>query len=474
MNPNKKADLQRKLTLTQVPKPPADLAERIKRDIPPHLVMGASSDRERFTRSIFFDMRVAASVLLVVTSAFFALQYFSQAGRTNLADLQPRMARPAVTQPATLTAETARAAEPAQVARLQSMPASTIAQAMPPALPVRTERARDRRDAPMREEIVATGVVGNSAVVAQDAIALAAPPPVVAAAPPPAPAAPAPVAMAAEAAPAGVMGGGFMAEAKAADMASLKRKADAVFGISVDERAFERIKTAIERGEQPESASIDVAALVNYFAGSAKHETHEVRLEAEGSPAPVVSQPGRRMIRVTIDTATAELAPGSSVPPVATDAHIDVEFDNAAVLAYHLVGGDSTLHSTIEPTLLKNTSVTALYDIVLAPRGASWQRVAVFHLKYTSMTDGREHTLEKTLRRRDLEKTWIASSRRHRLASLGAVWGETLKGMAGANDVARRAEELAMQAPEDEKARELADVANATSQLHGSASGSAR
>jgi hypothetical protein len=352
------------------------------------------------------------------------------------------------------------------------MPASTIAQAMPPALPVSTERARDRRDAPMRNEIVATGLSGGAAVVAQDAIALAAPPPLVAAAPPPA-AAPAPVAMAAEAAPAGVMGGRFMAEAKA-DMAPLKRKADAVFGISVDERAFERIKTAIERGEQPESASIDVAALVNYFAGSAKHETHEVRLEAEGSPAPVVSQPGRRMIRVTIDTATAELAPGSSVPPVATDAHIDVEFDNAAVLAYHLVGGDSTLRSTIEPTLLKNTSVTALYDIVLAPRGTSWQRVAVFHLKYTSTTDGKEHTLEKTLRRRDLEKTWIASTRRHRLASLGAVWGETLKGMAGANDVARRAEELAMQAPEDQKARELADVANATSQLHGSASGSAR
>src|SRR5206468_1147491 len=147
---------------------------------------------------------------------------------------------------------------------------------------------------------------------------------------------------------------------------------------------------------------------------------------------------------------------------------------SSAVIAHHLVGGDGTLRQTIEPTLLKNTSVTALYDIALAPRGASWQRVATFRLKYRDVTDGKEHTLDRTLRRRDLAQTWIAASRRHRLASLGAVWGETLKGMAGANDVARRAEELAMQAPEDPKARELANAANATSQLHGSASGSAR
>jgi len=470
MNPKNKADLQRKLTLAQVPKPPADLAERIKRDIPPHLVMGASSERDRFTRSIFFDMRVAASVLLIVTSAFFALQFFSHADRAKLAQLQPALPRQVTAQTATLTEETARASEPVQVARLQPMSAAAIPQATPPALPVRSERAR--RDTPAPEGNVMSGIAGGASVVAQDAIAMAEVPP---AAPPPPPVmatASAPALMPTE--PPASMGGSFMAEAKAADMAPLRQKTDAVFGISVDQRAFERIKNAIERGEQPESDSIDVAALVNYFAGSAKRETHDVRLEAEGSTAPVVSEPGRRMIRVTIDTATAELAPGSSVPPVATDAHIDVEFDHAAVLAHHLVGGDGALRSTIEPTLLKNTSVTALYDIVLAPRGTSWQRVAVFHLKYTSVRDGKEYTLERTLRRRDLEKTWIAATRRHRLASLGAVWGETLKGMAGANDVARRAEELAMQAPEDAKARELADVANATSQLHGSASGSGR
>jgi hypothetical protein len=474
MKPKTKADLQRKLTLAQVPKPPADLAERIKRDIPPHLVMGVSSERDRFTRSIFFDMRVAASVLLLVTSAFFAMQFFSHTDRANLARLEPRsMTQAPHAEQATLTAETERASAPAQVARFE-----------PAIAPMKAELAKEkdrRRDNPVqnfldarsapREEEVASAFDEKKPMVVAEGTSVTASAPMLAdaaaAAPAPVVAAPPPLPMAKQAA-----SSGFFASASANEI--LPARSGAVFGISVDERAFERVKVAIEHGEQPESASIDVAALVNYFAGSAKRETHDVRLDVEGSPAPVISNSGRRMVRITIDTATADLAPGASVPPVATNASIDVAFDNSAVLAYHLVGGDGSLHSMIEPTLLKNTSVTALYDIVLAPRGTSWQRVAEFRLKYRSVTDGNEYTIARTLRRRDLEKSWIAASRRHRLASLGAVWGETLKGMAGANDVAKRAEELALQAPGDPKARELADVANATSQLHGTASGSSR
>src|SRR5690242_1154770 len=122
MNPKKKADLQRKLTLAQVPKPPADLAERIKRDIPPHLVMGAPSERDRFTRSIFFDMRVAAAVLLLVTSAFLVLQFFSHTDQANFAKLATAEAPHPMQPPqsATLTDETARATtEPLQVASFE-------------------------------------------------------------------------------------------------------------------------------------------------------------------------------------------------------------------------------------------------------------------------------------------------------------------------------------------------------------------
>ena len=64
---------------------------------------------------------------------------------------------------------------------------------------------------------------------------------------------------------------------------------------------------------------------------------------------------------------------------------------------------------------------------------------------------------------------------RHRLATLGAVWSETLRNTPGAlreadqvTDVARRAEELANQEPRDAKARELAMLASASSRLQSS------
>src|SRR6266446_3641056 len=77
MNPKKKADLQRKLTLAPVAKPPVGLAERIKADIPRHLVVNPEDDRERLSRSVSFNMRVAASILLLVSSAYLCVRLLS-------------------------------------------------------------------------------------------------------------------------------------------------------------------------------------------------------------------------------------------------------------------------------------------------------------------------------------------------------------------------------------------------------------
>jgi len=77
--------------------------------------------------------------------------------------------------------------------------------------------------------------------------------------------------------------------------------------------------------------------------------------------------------------------------------------------------------------------------------------------------DGKKpQTLAETVHGRDLATSWQRASRRHRLASLGALWGESLKTTTGGGDVARRAEELATQAPDDVRARELARAANAS------------
>src|ERR1044071_6860941 len=79
MSPNRKADLQRKLAMAPIPKPPAGLAERIKSEIPQHLLVDARKERERLSRSIAFNLRVAASIILLVGSVYLALRVLSNA-----------------------------------------------------------------------------------------------------------------------------------------------------------------------------------------------------------------------------------------------------------------------------------------------------------------------------------------------------------------------------------------------------------
>src|SRR5438067_13592071 len=77
MNSTRKADLQRKLSMASVPKPPAGLAERIKQDIPEFL--RTEPERRRFTKLLSVNMRVAASILLLVSSTYLCLHILSRA-----------------------------------------------------------------------------------------------------------------------------------------------------------------------------------------------------------------------------------------------------------------------------------------------------------------------------------------------------------------------------------------------------------
>src|SRR5439155_14392726 len=73
-----KSDLQRKLTLVPTPKPPAGLADRIKTEIPKHLRFNAEEERERLSESVGFNIRVAASILILISCAYLALQVMSR------------------------------------------------------------------------------------------------------------------------------------------------------------------------------------------------------------------------------------------------------------------------------------------------------------------------------------------------------------------------------------------------------------
>jgi len=492
MNSKRKADLQRRLSMVSVPKPPADLADRIKQDIPRYL--GTQNERERLSKAVTFNMRVAASIIILVSSAYLSIRFFSSAS-LNRSD-----------------------APVASVARMEAKKTDVLSNATPPPFrqPVIAPNTPPAERQPVSNEVAPPRSTAERIVMHRDveevATGVAASASTPAAVPAPAPAPPPPPIALAESAPAAApqAGGadyydatakkaepntasniatesssanftrqaqGRMNDAKtftapitadlvrSANAASLDLGArDAVFGFSVGSSAFENVKTAIEHGEHP--SNVDVEGLVNYFAGAAKRTPRDVRLEAEGSPAPVDEGPRTVLVRYTIDTPRDVLPPHASVPPIATDAKIDIDFDSRAVASFRRVGGDARTDAN-EPSLLKNTSVTVVYAVQLQPQVTNWMRVATIRLHYTNVTNGRDRTLTKVLNVRDVTQPWTSASRRHRLASLGAVWGEQLKSQGksttGGADVARRAQELSKQEPKDERAKELAALANAAS-----------
>ncbi len=120
-------------------------------------------------------------------------------------------------------------------------------------------------------------------------------------------------------------------------------------------------------------------------------------------------------------------------------------------------------------------SVTSLIEMELKTNLAARSRVARIRLTYVEAATDREKTITRDVRVLDFAGTWRAASRRHRLATLGAVWGETMKGQTLAVGLDQRAAELAAQSPGDVRAGELAAVTSASSRLRSSApTGSAR
>lgn len=472
MSPNRKAEIQRKLTLTAVPKPPAGLADRIKRDIPNHLT-ATEVERERFSRSIAFNMRVAASILLLITSVFVTINL--------LVPDAPQMKSPAtavapqrsVPLPDVAAASTAAVDELRVQISEERQAVAHVAQTTAPATELEPAANTLRDEAPAREDREKKLEVASADDAAGFAMAEPTASPIVtapAAAPAPPPAAMPETMTITQNAPVivGEVQGGRIArtgsrslvkEAVASDLELAPKRS--VFGISVDPHAFERIRSTIEKGSRPPASTVNVEALVNYFAGSPKSIRRDVQLEAEGSPAPVDVNGRRGIVRFTVDTRSGDVAGNASTPPVGTDARVEIVFNKHAVASYERIGDTDAISP--EATLLANTSVTGLYAVDLKPGVTKRTRIATVTLRYKSVADGREISRFAVVDGADFSRTWTLASRRHRLASLGAVWGETLKGSGGGPDVAVKAEELATQEPKDAKAKELAAAASASS-----------
>ena len=504
MNSKRKAELQRKLTLNAVPKPPAGLAERIKADIPNYLE--PEVERSRFSRSIAYTMRVAAAVLLLVTGlagmiyvltpaareeskgAAMAPGPFAPAPRTTMADAASTTAteevRLEIQEEAADVPQIAMATPPppvpvtaARMRQEQGNAAGGAPLTQPAFAPVPAAEHSVRADASDDREGERVTVVAEAPAEPAPAATAAAAPAVSAPDPTPvasAPAAPAPVAIGRRGrterttalaappppepspAPASFS---MVPEARAAMAKSALDPQESVFGISVNPAAFERIRTTLESGGRPDPGVVNVEALVNYFAGAPPNPpARGVRLEVEASPAAIEADGDHAVLRFTVDTPRSTAA--GSVPPIGADAWIEVDFNEQVVKLARLAGGDAAIAP--QPVLLYNTSVTGIYALELHPKLREAQVLATVRLHYTSVPDGKQQTITRRVLARDLRKTWTQASHRHRLASLGAVWGETLKGTRGGADVARRAEELATQKPGDARARALAKAASAS------------
>lgn len=498
MNPKRRAELQRRLSINAVPRPPAGLADRIKADIPNYLQ--PETEPQRFHRSWTFHLRIAASVILVAITAIVTVQLMSPGSEQQIAATStaaPRNVAPSAKMAAAQQAATEEVRvdihqAPALVARTntEADEAPPVFQIAPPPAPrIATRRqevartgSEQRSDAESSVETgVVTGVAAGAAgtygysasdaarerdAVAKTADARAAQPQMAMA---PEPAAVAPqeakreesITITASAPVVDATAGrsfSLMAEAQAADL-SFAPKQD-VFGISVDPGVFQRLKSTIESGRRPEANAVDVEALVNYFAGAPERAPKKgLRLEVEASPALIDTDGDHAVLRFTIDTPATQLAKNATTPPAASNVRVTVTVNPDVVASVQRIGDSEAIAP--EAVLHDNLSVTGLYALELKKGLRSNARVATVKLEYTSIEDGTKKTLEKTIRGSDLAKSWTRASRRHRLASLGALWGESLKGAATGVDVARRAGELANQDPKDSRARELANAASA-------------
>lgn len=467
MNRMKKAELQRKLSRPHVPNPPADLGERLKNDIARYLQ--PENERQRLSRSIAFNLRVAASVIFLVSSVYFFMAVLSREKGESVAvtDVTSSVTPAAAPSPSEMErARTEMFADQLQ-ANTEESPAAAPLRAATNAAPVPTVRRR-------AETLVAEAE--------PPPLPLPAPPPPPAAAPPPVVADVAEGVAVAEvaAAPAreemGVAGGRIAATQAsapaAADSAAARmdagerketlgfaepRRRDIVFGVSIDPDAFPRVKAAIARGEQPAAGSVDIEALINYFAGTSPRRINTVNMDAEGSPAPLGNSELCCVLRVSIDTAAA---PGPE-SAIGNNARIEVELNSRVVRHHRRVGSDAPLRSS--ESLRKNLALTVLYEVdVEAASERDW--VAKVKLYYRK-ADGRAETIQRIVYGREFTRPWKYATTRHRLASLGAVWGETLRGTGSGPDVAEFAQQLASEQPSEARARELAEAASASSRL---------
>jgi len=408
MTRNRKADLQRKLTMAPVAKPPRGLANRIKRDIPQHFAFQAETERAQLRKSAMFNLRIAASIILLVSSLYLALHLVSRNG-SNL-DTRSMMTNKDAAAPAARVAAALPNTPPAPgSARVQERADLPPLPRVPPPASIAAQPPRERIAEAKHEESVAM-TTGTPVYVADttqtkpqltDSIAVVNAAPM--APPPPPPAAEAPMVTAEGGAPARERA---FAKSSAAPALSESRDAAA----APPARNFIAVQQAISRGETP--SDVDSYAFVQHFAAP-ERKPADLRIELEASATPLDAT--KWLLRVSVD------APGKASTP------IDLTFGDAIAVHRSVIG-------SVAP------NETALYEIEFKANAKSDDTIATV----------RASNATSTLRVADL-RHWNEASPRMKRASLAAAWARAPQSRKQTEEIVAKAREAHID--------ELADIA---------------
>ncbi len=409
MTRNRKADLQRKLAMAGVATPPDGLADRIKNEIPNDLRFAPERERKYLRQSAMFNLRIAASIVFLVSSLYFVLHLLSRSGSNSspVATLQERAPAPAPIRQANVTLPNTPpqpgSIHPQQTADLPTLPGappSSIGSAQP------AIRLAEKK----REEAVGMTAGAPAYVDTVEAPPAAAEPIIVTSA------APSPGSTAEGFAPERA-NSDFAATAKTSAARSIASPQAAAVAAppspaaapllpgreardAATARNFVAIEESIARGETPRNGDLDV--IVRHFSAP-ENVPSGVRVELEASSAPLDAT--KRLLRVSVD------APASSGEDIT------------------LTFGDAIeSHRTLTGALAPNE--TALYEIEFKRTATPDQTIA--SVKVGGVT--------RTLRGSDLHP-WNFASTRMKRASLAAAWARTLQSRKRADAIVVRARE---------------------------------
>ncbi len=344
MTRNRKADLQRKLTMAPVATPPAGLADRIKSEIPSHL--GFESERTQSRKSAMFNLRIAASIILLVSSLYLVLHLLSPTD-AKLRSMPSLADKTAATTPRTAVALPNTPPEPGSAREqprtdlpvMPSTPPPTSVAAIPNPRIAETKR-REVVDGLSTPNASYTSSVENEApAIKPQSIVTEAAPAAAAAAPPPPPS-PA----LDQAAPAGAAAEGRFAPERSVAKAEAPRERLAARD-EAPVRNFVAIQEAISHGAT--LRHLDTSAIVQHFAAPERLPA-DLRVELEASAAPLNAS--KWLLRVSVDGP-------------ATNTAIDLEFGDA-VAAHHALTGSPAANET------------ALYEIEFKPGATPDQTIA--------------------------------------------------------------------------------------------------